>query len=391
MRFFSSLAHRNFRLYFFGQAMSLVGVWMQGTAVSWLVWRLTESPKWLGMVGFAAQIPILIFGLFAGVVIDRFSRWKLIVIIQVLAMIQALLLAAFTLTGMINAPLIFALSLFLGTIFAFDYPSRQAFLMDMAGKCDIQNAIALNSSIVHASRVAGPAIAGFIISRYNEGACFAINALSFIFVLTSLLMMNRDELCPQTIEIGNSMFNSIKEALKYVWRTENIRRPLILVGVLSLSAMQYVVLLPQLVSERFSGGSRELGLAMSSAGLGALFGAAYFAYRRKTDGLYNIVKHSLSSAGIMLIIISVIPTFNVAVPFFILLGLSTFLVVAGSHTIVQTEVESSLRGRVMSIFTISFFGLSPIGSMVAGLASAKLGVAFVIAVGGLICLLMPKK
>lgn len=391
MRIFSSLSHYNFRLYFLGQALSLVGIWMQGTAVSWLVWRLTHSPQWLGAVGFAAQIPILVFGLFAGVVVDRVYRWRLIVIIQLLAMIQAILLSFFTITGFISAPILLALSFLLGVIFAFDYPSRQAFLMDMAGRGDIQNAIALNSSIVHASRVGGPAIAGFVILKYGEGACFVLNAVSFVFVLIGLLMMKREELCPQSFESGESVFGSIIAALKYVWNSENIRRPLILVGILSIAATQYVVLLPQLIGERFLGGARELGLAMSFAGLGALFGAAYFAYRKKTDGLYRIVKHSLSVAGIMLVIISVVPTFVSAIPFFMVLGLATFLVVAGAHTIVQTEITGDLRGRVMSIFTISFFGLAPAGSIIAGLAASKIGVAFVIAIGGLICLLVPKK
>src|SRR3989338_7691517 len=183
MRLFSSFKHYNFRLYFTGQALSLLGIWMQGTAVSWLTWKLTSSPRWLGAVAFASQIPILIFGLFAGVVADRVKRLRLIVVIQIFAMFQAVILAFLTLTGQINAPLIFFLSLFLGVVFAFDYPARQSFLMDMVGRDDITNAVALNSSIVHGARVLGPVAAGLIIAAFGEGVCFSVNSVSFLFFL----------------------------------------------------------------------------------------------------------------------------------------------------------------------------------------------------------------
>lgn len=389
MQIIRSLKHRNFRLFFFGQAFSLLGVWMQGPTVSWLVWRLTGSPKWLGAIGFASQVPILIFGLFAGVVADRVRRHRLVITIQTIAMAQALILAFLTLTGLITPPLIFVLSLFLGFVFAFDYPARQSFLMDMVGREDIGNAVALNSSLVHGMRVIGPVAAGFIVAELGEGACFTVNATSFLFVLTALFLMNKEELYPQVKEDDNhSVKRSIKEGLKLVWNMPEIRQPLIIMAVLSLAAMPYIVLLPQVVGERFGGTAKELGIAMSASGIGALTGAIYLATRKGIAGLYAIIKASLFFAGLGLVTIAFIPAFKLLLPVLALVGMCSFLVVAGTNTIMQTTAPPQFRGRIMSIFTVTFFGLTPIGSLVSGHVASIMNAHYAIAAGGLVCLII---
>lgn len=388
MNLFRSLKHRNFRLYFFGQSVSLLGVWMQGTAISWLTWRLTGSPRWLGAVGFATQIPILIFGLFAGVAADRFMRRRLVITIQIIAMLQAAILAFLTLTGHITPVLIFILSLFLGFIFAFDYPARQSFLMDMVGGEDIGNAIALNSSVVHAGRVLGPVVAGLLIAEFGEGACFAINSLSFLFVISALLLMRTKDLYPQGSENNHeSIFKSITEGLEVAWNIVEIRKPLIFMSILSLAAMPYIFLMPQVVGERFGGSARELGLAMSMSGLGALIGAVYLALRKDNEGLYRQIKYCLFATGLGLVSIAFMPSLVAAAPSLVLIGIGSFIVVAGTNTIMQTLVPPQFRGRMMSIFTVSFFGFAPIGSLISGLAASRFGSHTVIAGGGAFCIM----
>ncbi|MBI2341807.1 MAG: MFS transporter, partial [Deltaproteobacteria bacterium] len=385
MQVLRSFRHYNFRLYFAGQAASLIGIWMQGTAVSWLTWRLTHSPKWLGAVGFAVQVPILIFGLFAGVVADRVTRRRLIIFIQVLAMAQAVLMAVLALLNVITVEAIFLLSLFLGTVFAFDYPARQSFLMDMVGTEDITNAVALNSSIVHGARVLGPVVAGFIVAMYGEGICFAINAASFLFVLLGLILMRKNELNPQPLELNHSVGKSITEALKFVWSESSLKQPLLLLGVFSLSIMPYITLMPQIVETRFGGTARELGFTMGAAGFGALLGAIALAIRKQQSGLLELVKISLGISAVSLTAVAVIPNMFLAMPVLIILGLAGFFVVASTATILQIGSPAPLRGRIMSIFTVAFFGLVPIGSLVAGVTASYIGPAWTLTIGGIIC------
>lgn len=388
MQIFRSFKHRNFRLFFVGQALSLLGSWMQGPAVSWLTWRLTESPKWLGVVGFASQIPILITGLLGGVVADRLKRRRLVIIIQTIAMIQAGMLAGLTLSGHISPITILILALFLGFILSFDFPARQTFLMDMVGKEDIGNAVALNSSIVHGARVLGPTAAGIIVSIWGEGTCFVINAISFLFVLASLFMMKEEELHPQVESTENSISKSISSALKIAWRTKEMRTPLLLMGTLSLSSMSYMVLLPQIVDTNFGGGAGSLGIAMSSAGFGALLGAIALASKKDAKDLSKIVLLSLLINGVALIGFSFLPTLVLAAPALVIIGLSGYLVVAATQIAIQNASPPDSRGRLMSIFTVVFFGLVPIGSLLSGFASAKIGPGKTIAICGIICIIV---
>lgn len=385
----SSFKYKNFRLYFFGQAISLLGIWMQGTAVCWLIWQLSSSSRWLCLVGFASQIPILIFGLFAGVLADRILRHKLIIIIQLVAMLHAALLAFFTHTGTITPMLIFLLSMFLGFIFSFDYPARQGFLMDMVGKEDIGNAVALNSSIVHAGRVLGPVAAGFIIQRFGVANCFTINAISFLFIITALLFMKRCDFFPQSIsDSSESVFVSVKNGLKIVYDIVEIRKPLTVMSFLSLVIMPYAFLMPQIVNQRFSGGPQELGFAMSASGLGALIGAFYLAWRKNVNGLYKLIKYSMILAGIGLVSLAFITNLYVAIPFLILTGISSFIIVAGTNTIMQTFVPQQFRGRVMSIFTVAFFGLAPVGSLISGQIASFAGAHNTVAAGGFLAVVV---
>ncbi len=361
---------------------------MQGTAVSWLVWKLTHSTFWLGAVGFAAQIPILVFGLLAGVIADRARRHTMVIVIQSIAMLQATILAVLTLTGTVNIYWILLLSLFMGFIMAFDFPTRQSFLMDMVGREDISNAVALNSSIVHGSRVLGPVAAGFIIAIFGEGTCFVINAISFLCVLASLLLMNKEELYPQVIESGHSVKESIAEGMQLARRTREIWVPLAIMAVLSFAAMPYIVLLPQIVSVRFGGSARELGIAMSAAGLGALIGAAGLALRKENEGLIRVIKVALGISGVGLVALAFIPTLITALPVLMVIGLSGYLVVAGTNTILQLYSPPESRGRIMSIFTVTFFGLTPVGSILAGHVASIVGVGPTIASGGVICLIV---
>ncbi len=386
MCLFRSFKHYNFRLFFVGQGLSILGAWMQLPATSWLTWRLSHSSEWLGLVGFAGQIPVLIFGLLGGVAAERAQRRRLIIIIQTLAMAQAAILAALTLSGNITVPLIFLLALFLGTVFAFDYPARQTFLMDMVGKEDISNAVALNSSLVHGARVIGPVVAGFIVKLWGEGICFVINAVSFLFVLASLLFMREKELLPQASIPDRSVKESIIEGLKVIRHMKELRRPLILMATLSIAAMPYMILLPQIINSKFGGGAGAYGLAMGVAGFGALSGAIYFAARKTMNGLYNIVRMSLILNGIALIIFAFMPTFFLAVPALMLTGLFAFLVVAGCNTILQINAPPEFRGRAMSIFTLAFFGVAPIGSISAGFIAHFIGPELTIAIGGTICI-----
>lgn len=387
MQLIRSLKHRNFQLYFTGQLLSLVGVWMQGTAVSWLVWRLTHSTKWLGAIGFATQIPILVLGLFAGVAADRLRRHTLVIGVQLFAMLQAAILAFLTITGVIDPWLIFTLSLFMGSIFAFDYPSRQSFLIDMVGRGDITNAVALNSAIVHGSRIMGPVLAGFIIAEFGEGTCFAINAASFLFVLASLVLMNRAKFFKQVVPASDTLKGSIKEALAYSLKDGRIRRPLILMAVFSFFGMSYVILLPHIISTYFGGGASELGLAMGAAGLGALIGAIYLATRKGPAGLYGVVKMFLAAAGVALLSLSLATSMVSALPSFVLIGLGGFLVVAGTNTILQIIPPEAMHGRVMSIFTVTFFGFAPIGSLISGQMASFIGTKSTLAICGAMCII----
>ena len=387
-----ALRHRNFRLFFTGQSISLIGTWMTRVATSWLVYRLTGSALLLGFVGFAGQIPTFLLAPFAGVLVDRLNRRNLLVWTQVLAAIQSLILAALTLAKIITIHEIIALSVFQGLINAFDMPGRQSFLgqmvADSAGKSDKQdlsNAIALNSSIVNVARLIGPALAGLVIAAVGEGYCFAIDGVSYIAVVVSLLMMR---VPPSTLKRATAtMLEQLKEGWSYVITFRPIRTILSLFALLSLMGIPFMVLMPIFASEVLHGGAHTLGYLMGASGVGALISAISLALRKSVRGLTTMIQVAaiLFGAGLILFGLS----HNLALSFFLMLvtGFGMMQGLAASNTIIQTLVPEDKRGRVMSYYTMAFVGMAPFGSLLAGALAHRFGAPHAVMITGSFCLI----
>jgi MFS family permease len=383
---FRSLQHKNFRLFFIGQGISLIGTWMQQIAMIWLVYRLTNSPFLLGLVGFTAQIPTFLIGSFAGVLADRTNRHRVLIITQSLAMLQALLLAILTLTGNISVWYIFPLSALLGIINAFDVPTRQSFLSEMVDeKEDLANAIALNSSMFNSARLIGPAIAGILIAIIGEGFCFLLNALSFIAVIFSLMLM---KITPRIKTIQDQgVFQGIIEGLRYAWGFKPIRNILMLLALMSVIGMPYTVLMPVFAKDILHGGSHTLGFLASSAGLGALLGALFLASRKNVIGLGRWISYASGIFGVGLLMLSFSKSLLLSLIILFLIGFGMMVQMASSNTIIQTIVDDDKRGRVMSFYTMAFLGMAPIGSLLAGSLASKIGTPTTILISGIACIL----
>jgi len=381
-----TLRYRNFRLFFGGQAISLIGTWMQQIAVSWLVYRLTNSALLLGVVGFAGQIPTFILTPFAGVLADRWNRHRILVITQTLAMIQALILALLTLTKAISVEQIIVLSTFLGLINALDIPTRQSFIVNMVEKReDLGSAIALNSSMVNATRLLGPSIAGLLIALVGEGVCFLLNGLSYLGVIAALLAMN---LPPKKVEIQPPhVLQGLKEGFTYAFGFAPIRAVLLLLGLISLMGTPYSILMPIFATNVLHGGSYALGFLMTFSGLGALTGALYLASRKSVLGLGKWIALASGLFGIGLIAFSRSRTLWLSLLFIALAGFGMMVQMASSNTILQTIVDEDKRGRVMSFYTMAFMGMAPFGSLLAGSLASKIGAANTLMLGGISCIL----
>jgi MFS family permease len=380
-----ALRHRNYRLFFGGQSISLIGTWMQQIALGWLVYRLTDSAFLLGLVGFSAQIPTFIFASFAGVMADRINKHRIIISTQILAMVQASLLAALTLTNTIQIWHIISLSLFSGLINAFDMPTRQSFVIDMVkDKNDLPNAIALNSSMFNSARLIGPTIAGFVISAFGEGLCFLINALSYIAVITSLLLMK--------IEAGNNnnkkekILEGIKDGVKYAYNFKPIRVLLLLIGLVSLTGMPYTVLMPVFARDVLGGTANTLGFLLGAVGTGALIGALYLASRKTVLGLAKWIAIAVSIFSIGLIFFSFSRNFYISMLLMLFTGFGMMMQMASTNTLLQTLVDDDKRGRVMSLYVMAFMGTAPFGSFMAGTLASTIGAPYTILSGGIICL-----
>ena len=386
-----ALRHRNFRLFFTGQSISLIGTWMTRVATSWLVYRLTGSALLLGTVSFAGQIPTFLFAPFAGVLVDRLNRRKLLVWTQVLAGIQSLALAALTLARIITIHEIIALSIFQGLINAFDMPGRQSFLVQMVSgdtgkpdKQDLSNAIALNSSIVNVARLIGPAIAGVVIAAVGEGYCFAIDGASYIAVVASLLMMRVPPLLIQ--RATSSMLEQLREGWSYVVHFRPIRTILSLFALLSLMGMPFMVLMPIFASQVLHGGAHTLGYLMGASGVGALISAISLALRKSVRGLTTMIQIAAVMFGTGLILFGL--SRNLAISLFLMLivGFGMMQGLAASNTIIQTLVPEDKRGRVMSYYTMAFVGMAPFGSLLAGALAHKFGAPHAVMITGTFCL-----
>ena len=384
-RIFRALQARNYRLYFAGQGLSLIGTWMQQVALSWLVYRLTHSALMLGVVSGAGQLPVLLLAPFAGVVVDRWDRHRLLMVTQTLAMLQALGLAWLVLAEATTLGSILLCSLLLGVVNAVDIPARQTLIVDLvADPEDLGNAIALNSSMINGARLIGPALAGIVIAVVGEGICFLLNGLSYLAVLTALGAMRlppRPAAPPRMPVLAEAA-----AGVRYAWGCTPIRAILLLVGVVSLLGLPYQVLMPVFATEILHGDAHTLGMLTAASGMGAILGALYMASRDSMRGLGRVLTWSTGLFGLGLIGLSFTQEVRWAV--FALVGASGGMMVltTASNTALQTLVEDDKRGRVMSLYTMAFMGMAPVGSMVAGSVATQIGVPQTVQFGGVCCL-----
>ncbi len=375
-----ALRHRNFQLFFSGQLISLIGTWMQNIAQSWLVYRLTGSALLLGSVGFAGQIPVFLFAPLGGIAADRFNRRTIVIGTQTASLLLAFILAGLTLYNKVQVWEIFLLAALLGVVNAFDIPGRQSFLVDMVGKDDLMNAIALNSSMFNGARVVGPAIAGILVAKIGEGWCFFANGVSYIAVIVGLVMMR---VSSPARAVNASPFEHMMEGFRFVNRTAPIRALLLLLGLVSLVGMPYVVLMPIFADQILHGGARGLGILMGATGVGALLGALTLAFREGVKGLGRWVAWCCAGFGLSLLLFAVSHTFWLSVILLLPVGYSMMLQMACSNTLIQVMVPDDLRGRVMAVYSMMFMGMAPIGALMGGAIADHLGAPVTVATGGL--------
>ena len=390
-----ALRHRNFQLFFGGQLISLIGTWMQTVAQSWLVYKMTGSGLLLGSVGFASQIPVFLIAPIGGITADRANRQRVVIATQIASMILAFVLAALTLTHSIKVWHVFVLAALLGVVNAFDIPGRQSFLVDMVGKDDLMNAIALNSSMFNGARVIGPAVAGILVARLGEGWCFFANGVSYIAVIIGLLLMNVH--APARVSTKTSPWEHIVEGFRFVNQTAPIRALLILLGVVSMVGMPYVVLMPIFADKILHKGGQEfasligshdlgavrLGILMGAAGVGALLGALTLAVRSGVKGLGTWVTVCCAGFGVSLMLFAFSKSFWVSVLLLLPVGYFIMLQMASSNTLIQVMVPDELRGRVMAVYSMMFMGMAPLGALMGGALSDRLGAPITVAIGGL--------
>jgi len=380
-----ALRHRNYRLFFGGQGISLIGTWMTRVATGWLVYRLTGSAFLLGLVSFSGQIPILLLGPVAGVWVDRLNRHRVLVVTQVLSMLQSFGLAALALSGVITVPEIILLNLFQGTVNAFDMPARQAFVIEMVEDHeDLGNAIALNSSLVNAARLIGPSIAGLVIAGFGEGYCFLIDGFSYMAVIVSLLAMR--VAMRQTAESHESVLSELREGWDYVCGFHPIWSILLLLALVSLVGMPYTTLMPIFAGKILHGGAHTLGFLMAASGVGALIGAVTLAARRSVLGLGRVIPMTAGTFGAALIVFAASRQIWLSLLLLVVTGFSFMQQMASSNTILQTIVEHRKRGRVMSFYSMAFQGVAPFGSLIAGATASRIGAPHTLMIGGTICI-----
>jgi MFS family permease len=378
-----ALRHRNYRLFFVGQLVSLIGTWMQMVAQSWLVYRLTGSSLLLGAVGFASQIPVFLLAFIGGTVADRYNRHKVIIASQTAAMILALLLSVLTLSGTVQVWHIFVLSALMGIVNAFDMPTRQAFVIELVGKEDLMNAIALNSSMFNGARILGPAVAGLLIAGIGEGWCFFANAVSYVAVIVGLLLMRMSH--EPRVDHSSSAIRNVLEGFAFARQTKAVRDVLLLLGLISLAGMPYSVLMPIFADKILHGGARGLGILMGATGLGAVAGSLSLAARSGTKGLGKVIAYCSSGFGLSLILFAVSRMFWLSALLLLPVGFSFMVQMAATNTVIQMIVPDHLRGRVMAVHVMTFMGMAPFGSIIAGSAAEKLGAPLTLSLGGIAC------
>ncbi|WP_371374632.1 MFS transporter [Sporomusa aerivorans] len=381
---FRALKHRNYRLFYFGQGMSLVGTWMQRTATVWLVYRLTESPEVLGNVDFAGQIAGVVLIPLAGVLLDRWNRYRTILWTQLLSMIQAIFLAGLVFSGTVAVWHIVILNMALGIINSFDMPARQAFITQIVtDKEDLANAIALNSAMFNSARIIGPSVAGLAIAVFGEGLCYLFNGISYIAVLAALLAMKFHNTQPAASTRSNILCG-LKEGCSYAYNSLPIRMVLLLLALVSLAGFPVLPLMPLFAGQVLGGGPDTLGWLMAAFGAGALIGTIFLASRTTVLGIEKIiaVTSAIFSLGLMAFSLSTSITLSLVIAF--IMGFGIIAQMASTNTIIQTLVDEDKRGRVMSLYVLSFGGLTPIGSLLAGHVAGLIGVSYTFLLGGLL-------
>jgi MFS family permease len=381
-----ALDHRNYRLFFIGQFISLIGTWMTQIATAWLVYRLTNSALLLGVVGFAGQIPSFLLAPVAGVLVDRWNRHRLLVATQALAMAQSLALAALTGAGVVKIWHVIALSAFQGMVNAFDMPARQAFVVEMVERReDLSNAIALNSLMVNSARLLGPSLAGVIIAAVGEGWCFMLDGVSYLAVIASLLLMTLPRAVAEQIEEEN-LLRQFRAGWDYIVRFKPIRNILLLLALVSLVGMPYTVLMPIFAEDILSGGPYTFGWLMAASGVGALMGALFLAARKTVLGLGKFIPAMAVVFGAGLIAFSFSRALWLSLLLRVVTGLGFMAQMAVSNTLLQTIVEEDKRGRVMSFYTVAVMGTMPFGSLLAGAVGARIGAPHTLLISGICCI-----
>ncbi len=382
---FRALRHRNYRLYFFGQLTSLAGTWMQSAAQSWLVLKLTNSSMMLGVVSFAQFAPILLVGLFAGVVIDRVDRRRMLIGTQTLLMLSAFILAALTLTGRVRVEYVILLAAFNGTVGSFDMPGRQSFVVEMVGYEDLANAIALNSMMFNGARMLGPAAAGLLIAYLGTGTCFLLNGLSFLAVIWSLWQMN---IAPRTIDIGGAkVLAQLREGLAYVWRHRVLLSQMLLAAVTNGFGYQYLVLVPIFARNVLHGDAKAYGFLVAIQGLGSVLGAATLASRVTPDGIRNNLIAGLFISAIGIVTFGLSPWLPLSLLAQLVIGAGLTNFRASNNTLVQLFVTDDLRGRVMSTYQLASVGMMPLGALTVGFMGHTLGPQHTVVICGVVTII----
>lgn len=386
-RTFRSLRSRNYRLFFTGQGVSLIGTWMQSVALNWLLFRLTGSPFMLGISTFAGQIPVFLLAPLSGVIGDRFDRRKILIAVQCASMAQACILAGITLTGVVEPWHLIFLTFILGVINAFELPIRQAIVLDLLdNKADLPNAIALNSSLFNGSRLIGPAVAGAIVAMAGEGICFIINAVSYMASISAFSAMKIT--AAWRPKRGGRVLGDIKEGFRYAASSTPVKELLILIAFISFFGLAFPVLLPVFASDVLHGDSHTFGFLVSSAGAGAFLATIYLASRNSIRGLGRVINISLFSIGAGFIVFSFSTVIYISMSALFIVGFTSIVVIASCNTILQTVVDEGKRGRVMSLYVMAFTGTAPVGGLIAGSVSEVAGAPYTLAVCGGFCLLI---
>lgn len=381
---FRSLRHRQFRIFYLGQLISLTGTWMQNVAQAWLVYRLSQSSLMLGMVAFAALLPVLLFGLVGGLLADRLPRRRLLVTVQTVAMVQALLLAVLALTGWIEVWHIILLAFVLGMAHAVEMPSRHSLLAELVPAEDLANAIALNASLFNAARFLGPAVAGALVAWLGEGPVFLLNAATFLATIAAL----------KTLSAGVETYShqrggrrrELQEGLAYAWQTSGIRSALLMLAAISITAPVYSVLMPVFVDQVYAGGAQLLGLLLGSSGAGALAAAFHLAYLSGRQRLSRHITLAAFATGSGMLLFAWSEQLWLTLPLLAMLGFSTTTMTASVNTLLQMQVPNALRGRIMALFSVLFIGMTSLGNLLAGITANWWGGAVAVGTAGILCL-----